>query len=322
MKIKSLKVLLLIPIKSFIHSRLLQLLYYRYRQTNSNSNYFISMVDERGIYDVGLADKIKGLLSGFYYCEYDKKRIFKIHFTHPFILSDYLMPNHYNWKIDEEEIAYNQSAVPIKLSFDKRFPRLKYLSLIKRLSNDKKQIHCYTNAAFYDHPKEIGRLFNILFKPTLELDAKINQCRNNLSECYCSITFRFQQLLGDFNEGNYPVLESENEKKRYIDESLIIIENLYNTNKYTKILVTADSSRFLEVANKTFDFVYVIPGIVKHPLSNIRNFDYSKSFIDLFLISEAQEIFRVVGGKLYASGFPLFAASMKGKVMKDIEINL
>lgn len=131
---------------------------------------------------------------------------------------------------------------------------------------------------------------------------------------------RFQQLLGDFKEGNFEIL-SNSKQELLIDKCKNKIIELYSNGFFnTKmILVTSDSTRFLQVIEK-LSFVYTIPGKMEH-MDYTQNFDIdvnAKSFIDLYLLSEAKCITLLQTEKMYKSGFPKFAAELGGKPYKEI----
>ena len=119
------------------------------------------------------------------------------------------------------------------------------------------------------------------------------------------MTFRFQQLLGDFKEDGFRVIKEESERENLIDKCLKYLEELYKrTSK--PILVTSDSKTFLEIVSNN-DYVYVIPG-------NIRHMDFSgsekvdimidmKSYVDLFLLANADSLYRCVFKPLYGTSF-------------------
>lgn len=47
--------------------------------------------------------------------------------------------------------------------------------------------------------------------------------------------------------------------------------------------------------------------------NNKDNFAYMKSFVDLFMLSEAEFVYNYVTGQMYPSGFPSIAAKIGNK---------
>ena len=86
------------------------------------------------------------------------------------------------------------------------------------------------------------------------------------------------------------------------------------------ILVTSDSTRFLQFVDSKLDFVYVVHGTVAHMdwQTNIP-FDVNlKSFVDLLMISHSKCAYLLQTGKMYNSGFPRRAAQIGGIPFRHI----
>ena len=80
-------------------------------------NTIISMFDGR-LYHCGLADRLRGISSVYHFCK-TQSRGFKLNFIHPFELTNYLIPNCYDWRINPDSIIYNLSlSKPITLFCD------------------------------------------------------------------------------------------------------------------------------------------------------------------------------------------------------------
>lgn len=163
----------------------------------------IYMVDGRA-YSGGISDILKGVVSMFKF----SKEIgfdFRINFCFPFDLRDYLEPNEYDWAVSGEEISYNSEySVPLWLYLSMGKSRdfiieyeKKVLHRFIRKNKEKQQFHIYTNSE-WAWTDEYSRLFNELFKPGSALQEVISRQKKKLGNEYISMTFRFQQLLGDF----------------------------------------------------------------------------------------------------------------------------
>lgn len=65
----------------------------------------------------GLSDRLCGIISTYDYCI--KNGIgFKIHFNSPYNLTDYLLPNRYDWTIDESQISFNlKESEPVYIPY-------------------------------------------------------------------------------------------------------------------------------------------------------------------------------------------------------------
>jgi hypothetical protein len=176
-----------------------------------------------------------------------------------------------------------------------------------------RQIHVLTNINLCK--RDFGIFFEELFKPAQKMISLISHNRNLIGLDFISITFRFQQLLGDFLEGNYQIL-NEQEQTVLIGKCIRHLKEIYKKNKhrYNKCLITSDSLKFLSIC-RNFDFVYVVPGIPLHTAYslNTNKLAYMKSFLDYFLLQYAKKVYLVVEDKMYESGFA-HTASLHNKV--------
>lgn len=277
----------------------------------------IYMADGKIIHG-GLADRIRGMVTLYVFSK--KKGIdYRIYFTSPFLLSDYLEPNLFDWQIDKRELSYNSSVSKAVIVKNNRIDNDIYLE--KRLGKyvGKVQLHVYTNASSknVDFKKEFAELF----KPSGALNAALETNMRALREEYVSITFRFQQLLGDFKEGNYRKLDDSDKTKLIERCDQFVNEVRQNHSTMNKILITSDSVSYLKHATEKFNFVYTIPGVVLHIdyTNNGAGLAYMKSFVDLFMLSRAKKLYSFSTGPMYKdSGFAELAAAIGGNPYERI----
>ena len=260
----------------------------------------------------GLADRLKGMVSLYHYC-LTQNIEFRIDHTFPFELSNYLIPNEYDWQIkDSDKITFHLlESKYFHLVGDRSIKRL-----VKLKTN--KQIHCYANRDYVESLNEYyntnfdwGNLFRKLFNPTEKLKAVIN---NNLAQIggeYICAVFRFQQLLGDFNEYYCQGALTENEKKELIKKCKEAIITLQNNSKCKKILVTSDSQLFLQ-SLKNLDNIYTFPNKKVHvDVTENESYDvYMQSFVDFYMLSEGIKIYSLGTDIMYKTEFPLYAAKL------------
>ena len=283
----------------------------------------IAMVDGK-IKHGGLSDRICGIVSVFQYCVTHNIK-FKIYFKYPFHLESFLIPNKYDWTIRDDEVSNNSkdaSAVYISyISYYSRNPLDMRHYADRKLNIKKKQIHVYSNMRYFGRD-EFSYYFNMLFKKTPLLEQAINDNIASLGNNYVSITFRFQQLLGDFKETGFPTLKTELERTSLIKKCIHTIARIYEVEK-KKVLVTSDSKTFLDEVKRNFDFVYIIPGKVAHmdyENKNNPNIElYLKSFVDFFLIAGADTVYLGNIKPLYRSSFPETAAMVYKKNYYEID---
>lgn len=281
----------------------------------------ICMFDGR-MHHGGLADRLRGIVSTYYVCK-QKGYDFRIHFVHPFCLEDYLVPNKVDWRIKEEEISYHQKdAAPMFCGSNGTLvePGFQELWFKKKFAENYAQVHVYTNALLLPHGHGFHDLFEELFRPSKALEDALKRYMEPLSEGYYAMTLRFQQLLGDFKEGQYTVLSSA-EQQLLMDRCLTQIQKIYDALEEKKmILITSDSTRFLQFVDSKLDFVYVVHGTVAHMdwQTNIP-FDVNlKSFVDLLMIGHSKCAYLLQTGKMYNSGFPRRAAQIGGIPFRHI----
>lgn len=300
--------------------------YYSNKKSSpKNASPFVVCLYEGAIHSGGLADRFKGIVSVYSICK-EKKIDFKILYKYPFELKDYIVPNTYNWEIEEEKISYEWEKVKViclETTKESDFQyKLQKKYLRKHLIRSKEQIHVYTNAGFVES-KLYTALFNELFKPSDRLQKSINLQKEILGSNYISVSCRFLNLFGDFNEpyGVSKPLEKEKQLD-LINRVLNEMDKLNSANSGRKILVNSDSEIFLEYARKR-DYVYVIPGTVTHIDNEIveKSYNkYEKTFLDFYCIAGASQIYLIKSREMYKSGYPILAAKTEGKTVQLIEI--
>lgn len=272
----------------------------------------------------GLADRLKGILSVYSWC-LSRNVQFKIHFISPFQLTKYLLPNKYDWMIDEKDVFYDYSTKVSYLmldtvsdSMDKAFlnkETIKWMDGQWLAHNG--QIHVYTNAECCQ--ESYSELFSSLFKPSDELSCIISQTRNMIGNEYITISFRFTTLLGDFHDCINQELPFE-EQKKLIEHCLCAIKNIKSKHptKY-KTVVFSDSEKFLTKA-KELPNVQILSGEIGHIDNNSNSATHLKTFLDFFMISNATKVYLVKSKQMYNSAFPRIAALIGNKPLVLVEI--
>ncbi len=262
----------------------------------------------------GIADRIKGMVSLYTYCK--KHDIpFKIYFRNPFNLEDYLLPNEYDWRIDENSLTYNKKqskAIVIKPS--KKNNRKHTDHIMRGLHTKEMQYHLYCNAS-YDLTT-FAQDFHELFRPTVHVMENISRNLSEIGGEYVSISFRFMQLLGDFKDIWGDTL-SEPDQEALISECLDAVEYVKSMNpEARKILVTADSMKFLERARSKFPYVYIAPGTVSHTDHQNVSADEPqlKTFVDFLMISKAKKAYLFTSGGMYSNSRFASIASLIGGI--------
>lgn len=156
-----------------------------------------------------------------------------------------------------------------------------------------------------------GEVFKRLFRPSDLLSANMKICHGQIGGEYVAAVYRFQNLLGDFNEYQYRQLGDEGKRRNLIARAINELDKIHEENPDIKVLVTSDSRVFLSEASAK-DYVYVIPGTVEHMDCSDSDTGHVqlKSFLDFFMISEARKVYSISIGKMYPSQFPEYAAKI------------
>ena len=307
------------PYTHRIKELLWELKYLKFKKSADSQPIGVMRVDGRG-YHGGMTDRFKGAISWWHYCN-KNNLIFKLFYNYPFKLTDYIIPNEYDWRIDEKDIPdsiYNTRIFYARGEKGKRLEKLKAMKNVWYYGN----IDIGNTLRYSPYTDDWGKAFKKLFKPSPLLEKHLKKCQEQVKEEYIAVVFRFQNLLGDFNESFYRTIHNQEERRNLIDSALNELENIYRLNGNTPILVTSDSINFLEEANRK-DYVYIIEGKLSH--MEFINEDAAqtqlKSFLDFYMISRAKKVYSVVIGDMYKSDFPVYAAKVGGIPFERIEIS-
>ena len=286
--------------------------------TKESNTTVIFMIDGRCVHG-GLSDRLRGIATVYQYCK-QNGIAFKLKHAYPFQMSDYLEPAAYDWQIAEEDICYNKNQAAVLVLNDYMLDSRLHKCYLKHFihKNRGKQIHIYSNTYFLD--QYFSQSFRELFRPSLPLQTSIDLNLAHIGDKYVAMVFRFQQLLGDFKEDGYQVLERQ-EQEILMSRCIEKVKELHSNHHPDDIvLVTSDSQRFLNRIVSQLDFVRIIPGKVVHMdhTSGAAFETYMKSFVDLFLLSKAGKIYLLQTEKMYHSGFAKRAAMINDVIYEEI----
>jgi len=259
----------------------------------------------------GFSDRIKQILGIYAYCKMNDISFGLIH-NQPFELSTYLKPK-YNWEVSEEEIGknlfYSKPVYLGKCSEEKQE---------KLLRSRTKQLHLYVNSNWSMFIRKgnytIGNLFNELFIPIPEISDYVIESRKKY-HYWDSVVFRFQSLLGDFNESSKNLYSKTtlNEREKFRLKE-ICYEYVKKEAEKKTLLVCSDSITFLKMVRDIPNVIFVPGELIHMDFTQDNNYQlHLKSFRDFFMISESDTI-KSVGTKfMYPTNFPKLAADLKGK---------
>ena len=271
----------------------------------------------------GWGDRLKGLLSTYAVCKY-LGIDFRISFTSPFPLSDYLVPNTYDWTISNDEVIYDRSVsdvITLEIGAETDWQARKQYDYLREkiIRSSARQIHVYTNAHFaYNHG--FSELFHELFKPTERLRLSLDKCKRELGNDYVSVSSRFIGSLGDFEDTQKMKALPQPLRQQLLERCVEQVRQLHDSHPDSRILVCSDSATFLRAVSD-LPYSYVYSGRMVH--FDINNPDnsyelYEKTFVDFMLIADASHIYRLETRWIRNSGFPYAASMVNGHPFHSI----
>lgn len=269
----------------------------------------------------GLFDRLKGAISIYAVSKVIGKR-FGIYFVSPFLLEEYLVPNLYDWRVNDHDLVYSYPfSKPIIAYSEYRNPKRLFK---KRVG----QVHYYYSWEILNYiNKKYGTsfdwvsLYNELFRPSLYLNRNVDHVKTEIKSPYFAVHLRFMNLLGDKVENDEETKLGEEERKELINSCEIKIKELCSCMKM-KAVVFSDSMVFLQDVKKELPEVYVVSGNARHigTASKTTDDENLKLFTDMYLMVDAQKVYSIVGKGLYSSAFPEYSAKIGKKPFERISI--
>lgn len=292
-------------------------------KTNDTNRLLIHLVDGRSIQG-GLTDRFKGIVSTYCIAQI-QRRTYKIQHTSPFDLTDYLTPNIVDWTLRDKQII-SQNLFQARLAYFSKVAGLRKKKTAYQ-KNNTQQIHAYCVGELYTLLRrsdgsvfDWGTEFNKLFRPATDLQKQIDERKTLIGGDYIAVVFRFQNLLGDFEEYQYAEAD-KTRQEMLLKQCRAQLLDIQRENNIKKILVTSDSVRFLGFV-KDLPEVFAFPEKVVH-LDWTKSEDYEtylKSFLDFYLIAGADKVFSVSTADMYKSDFPKYAAMVNSVPFERIFI--
>ncbi|MDR0866956.1 MAG: hypothetical protein LBP75_00570 [Planctomycetota bacterium] len=246
----------------------------------------------------GLSDRLRGIAALYRICQAQGLN-FQINFTAPFALTDFLLPNTYDWT--PTAAAKTRPRDFLNAGADE------LAEAVAALSRKESPVCLFTNCGCADY----GAAFAELFRPSDELQNLIAEHAQKAGGAYVAASFRFQDLLGDLNERHCPELPAAS-KEKMLALCLDHLRAIHAENPEVQIFVASDSRLFLTAA-RTLPFVYAVPGEIAHidyPGGGDHSV-YLKVFLDYFMLAGARKIYQVVEGPMYGGGFAGSAAALR-----------
>lgn len=304
-------------ILSYIRERKMSKQYYSQDTMPTDYDCMLFCVDGRYKHG-GLCDRMWGLVST-YNLAVKAGKPFRVKWTMPFNITTFLQPNKYDWRIPAESVSESSNEVQVFCISNSNDLVVQERQLDRVLRSTAKQIHVYTPA--HAEREHFSANFHTLFKPTPILMEAIDREKKAVGGKYVSISFRFQDALGDFKDDDSPYIPLE-QREKLLKESLNVVEKVKKLNPdIEKVLVTADSKTMIDFVKK-LPFVYVIPGEIAHMGFTGTDSEISahlKTFLDFFMISEAEKVYFARHPILYRSTFAGTAAAIGNRPYEEIK---
>lgn len=268
----------------------------------------------------GLADRFKGLLSLYALCR-EAGYEFRMCYTSPFRLADYLQPADYDWRIEPHELRAEQAAMLVlENTEDSDYHTQRQAQWLReRMAEGPAEMHVITNSN-YAYTLDYAALFRQLFRPTPQLAAALEAERRRLGP-YVTVNARFLTMLGDFRETGDNVALPDADARSLMERCMAELEQLHTRHPQHALLVNSDSMRFLTEAQR-LRYVRVVEGGVAHTdlmAGKGAEDAHMKLFLDFLLIAGADAIYLLHTPPMRISGFPYAAARLAAKDMQIVE---
>lgn len=289
-------------IKYFLHNCIY---YKKLRMRRAKELNVLYFVFDPSLHHPGVADRIKGIIA-LYNAAKKSGYKYKFYYKDPFSLSDYFAPR-IDWTMEWSDLEY--SILDTKIINECNWRTIGYFK-----SN--KQYHCYCYAGndipwkFEDTGNKWSDLFNELFVPSDRLETAYKQLSID-GQKYVSVQLRFVNALEHFEDSFFKnSLGTEAERQALIRKCKDGIKDIIDENPGIPVYVFSDSKVFLDSLSDMP--VKVLEHDNVGHVSVVQNQDTQlKTFLDLYVMSKSQAIYRIMAKELYnLSCFALLASRM------------
>lgn len=289
-------------IRYFLHNCLY---YRRFRFKKIKEKNILYFVFDPSIEHPGVADRLKAIMALYNTAKKNGYK-FKFYYKDPFFLSDYFAPR-IDWLMEWSDLEYS--------IFDTKIINECNWRAIKPFKKNK-QYHCYCYAGndipwqFKDTGYKWSDLFNELFVPSERLENAYRELGID-GQKYVSVQLRFVNALEHFENSFFNNhLDTEEERQALIKKCKDGIMGIINENPRLPVYVFSDSKVFLDSLSDLP--VKVLDHDSIGHVSFVQNKDAQlKTFLDLYVMSKSQAIYRIMAKELYNwSCFALLASRM------------
>lgn len=298
----------MVDFKKIVKNMYITVRYYSFGKSNIKGNKVVFFIEEGyGQPHPGLVDRFKAII-GLYHVAQESGFEFKLQYTSPFHLEEYLLPGQVDWLCRNGEISYKAGDV--------RMLTYEAAGEIPALEKCVPQYHCYLYEGLNilraqnveNWEKKWHTYFHKLFAKSEKLEKLLGRVRPG--KPFSAVHIRFVNALDSFEKGYESNLSQE--EKQALIESCLMTLSMIRKKEEKLIYVFSDSARFLEIAGEH--------GFMSPPSEHIGHISfqgdrqvYEKTFMDFFLMSEADQVYALQGPHLYNSVFSQYAAIVGDK---------
>lgn len=275
------------------------------REVSGNTVYFIFDPTQS---HPGMTDRVKVIVCCYWIAKQNGFD-FKVVYDQPHRLSDYYQEADVPWIADRSELSYSLQNTRL-LSYNGS-------AAVPRLDKRVRQYHIWhyigINLLYTNHIPEASmqwaRCFGELFRPAPQLQQAFVATGLQPRQ-YAAVHFRFVNALGQFEVGYYNALNQE-EQQQLIDRCLLALSRIQEQCGKLPLYVFSDSARFIAIARE--QGYQSLEGNIGHVSFSNDSSTLLKAFLDSYAISQSAVAYRILGGPMYDSTFPFYAALMGGK---------
>ena len=310
-----------VPVNNF-RFMLRNMKYYRqlygWKKDKEIEGHTIYFIIDPNIEHPGLVDRLNSIVCTYYIAKVNGFD-FKIIFTNPFVLSDYLSVASQNWLASFDDLSYSIQNTRL-LSYNGS-------GKVPKLNKNVKQYHVYCYKGYdilYENQirdcyKVWSDLFNELFRPTPILEQALHAYADIQDKGFIAVHLRFVNALEQFENTYFNLLEQE-QKENLIRRCVDAVRNIMNQYSGETVIVFSDSELFLNRIQKELP-VIILDGKIGHISFNGSDEVVLKTFVDFYMIAKSKKTIRILGAEMYMSTFSRYAAISGGKINEDYYLN-
>lgn len=233
---------------------------------------------------------------------------FYIYHDAGFKLSDYLIPNEVDWRVERGDVSININNV-VPLFFMRTFRILNKCCKDYHIHQSESYLEDFLTPELKDKYTNHG-VFSKLFKfhpNVVKVSCALLESQKLANSNYVSVHARFLNFFEKVENWG-KATSTANERVAMIAAVKKTIEKIHNDTKLP-IILFSDSNTFLE--QFSCEYVHVLPGKVGHVVVHGADAEVAmKTFVDFYVMSKSVAIYCLQGDNLYDSNFSKYAAAV------------